>query len=273
MPDDLFASTAWYYARYRPGYPQELFDLVIDRFGLDGTGRMLDLGCGTGQMILPLAGHVAEVIGMDPEPEMLAEARRVVQAAGITNVTWIDGGSTDLDRLASELVPLRLVTMGRSFHWMDAEATIQSLGRVVHPGGGVVITGDGCGLWNGELPWQQAVSEIVREFLGERRRAGSGHTTKTEVRWELLLPGIAAPMFREPEFHQFQERRQWDLDGILGHLYSTSFCSPAVLGAHRDAFEQTIRSRLLAIDRAGRFVEDVVISVALLERAGQSARG
>lgn len=273
MPDDLFSSTAWYYARYRPGYPQELFDLVIDRFGLDGTGRMLDLGCGTGQMILPLAGHVAEVIGMDPEPEMLAEARRVVQASGITNVGWLEGGSDDIDRLASQLSPLRLVTMGRSFHWMDAEATIQSLGRVVHPGGGVVITGDGCGLWNGELPWQQAVSETVREFLGERRRAGSSYTTKTEVRWELLLPGIAAPMFREPEFHQFQERRWWDVDGILGHLYSTSFCSPAVLGEQREAFEAAVRARLLEIDLDGRFSEDVVIDVALLESSSQSANG
>jgi SAM-dependent methyltransferase len=70
----LFAGTAWHYARYRPGYPDVFFDDLIVRFHLDGTGRLLDLGCGTGQLIVGLAAHVAEAIGIDPEPEMLTEA-------------------------------------------------------------------------------------------------------------------------------------------------------------------------------------------------------
>jgi hypothetical protein len=40
----LFTGTAWHYARYRPGYPQELLDDIVERFHLDGTGRLLDLG-------------------------------------------------------------------------------------------------------------------------------------------------------------------------------------------------------------------------------------
>ena len=71
--DSLFAGKAWHYARYRPGYPRALDDLVQE-FHLDGTGRLLDFGCGTGQLTLPLAEHVAEAVGMDREPEMLAEA-------------------------------------------------------------------------------------------------------------------------------------------------------------------------------------------------------
>jgi ubiquinone/menaquinone biosynthesis C-methylase UbiE len=89
----LFEGTAWHYARYRPGYPQPFFDDLVERFGLDGTGRLLDLGCGTGQLAIPLAAHVAEAVGMDPEPEMLVEAARCAQAAGVTNATWAQGGS------------------------------------------------------------------------------------------------------------------------------------------------------------------------------------
>jgi SAM-dependent methyltransferase len=71
---DLFMGTAKYYARYRPGYPEPFFAHIVERFRLDGTGRLLDLGCGTGQLALPLAGRFQEVVGMDPEPEMLAAA-------------------------------------------------------------------------------------------------------------------------------------------------------------------------------------------------------
>lgn len=42
-PTELFASTAPYYARYRSGYPPELFTELVDRFGLDGTQTVLDL--------------------------------------------------------------------------------------------------------------------------------------------------------------------------------------------------------------------------------------
>lgn len=78
----LFTGTARHYARYRPGYPNMFFTDLVARFHLDGTGRLLDLGRGTGQLTLQLAEHVAAAIGIDPEPEMLAEAARQAQAAG-----------------------------------------------------------------------------------------------------------------------------------------------------------------------------------------------
>lgn len=66
-PDSgLFAGTAWHYARYRPGYPQAFVDDLVTGLSLDGTRRLLDLGCGTGQLTIPLAPHVAEAVGMDP---------------------------------------------------------------------------------------------------------------------------------------------------------------------------------------------------------------
>ena len=65
----LFAGTAWHYARYRPGYPPAFLDDLTQRLGLDGTGRLLDLGCGTGQLTLPLAAHVAKPSAWTPNPK------------------------------------------------------------------------------------------------------------------------------------------------------------------------------------------------------------
>jgi 2-polyprenyl-3-methyl-5-hydroxy-6-metoxy-1,4-benzoquinol methylase len=120
--------TALHYARYRPGYPPAFLDDLIQRLGLDGTGRLLDLGCGTGQLTLPLAAHVAEAVGMDPESEMLTEAIRQAREQAIANVSWIQGDSAHLPR---DLGHFTLVTMGRSFHWMDREQVLTALDEMV----------------------------------------------------------------------------------------------------------------------------------------------
>lgn len=53
-------------------------DIVRDR-----GGRALDLGCGTGRVLIPLLQAGLEVVGLDPAPEMLAICRRKAEAAGI----------------------------------------------------------------------------------------------------------------------------------------------------------------------------------------------
>ncbi|MEU2037075.1 class I SAM-dependent methyltransferase [Nocardia niwae] len=140
-PDDLFAGTAWHYARYRPDYPRPFFDDLVRRLRLDGTGRLLDLGCGRGQLTVPLARYVAEAVGVAPEPAMLAEAARRAQAEGIGNVAWRQGSSADLP---GGFGRFRLVTMGRSFHWMDRGRVLAALSGVVDDDGAVVIANDSC---------------------------------------------------------------------------------------------------------------------------------
>ncbi|WP_406110583.1 class I SAM-dependent methyltransferase [Streptomyces sp. NBC_01003] len=66
---------AEYYAKYRPGYPPQVLDALQSAFGLDTDDVVLDLGCGTGQLTVPLASRVRSVIGMDPEPDMLRLAK------------------------------------------------------------------------------------------------------------------------------------------------------------------------------------------------------
>ena len=48
----IYAGTAWYYARYRPEYPPSLVKVLREQFRLDGTGRLLDLGCGPGPVAI-----------------------------------------------------------------------------------------------------------------------------------------------------------------------------------------------------------------------------
>ena len=262
---DLFKGTAHYYSRFRPGYPDEMIDHIVEHFSLDSNSRVLDLGCGTGQLTIPLAKHVGTVFGIDPEPEMLAEAEAERQAASasVANVQWIRASSDDLDALAPRLAPLQLATMMRSFHWMNGDATLRALDRIITPNGGIVIGGDGCGLWNGSRPWEHAVRETIQRWLGEQRRAGSGTYATREERWE---PVIARSPFTRAEPWQMRFQRAWEIDAIVGYVSSTSFASPAVLGDRQVGFEADLRATLADIDPSGQFLEDVELEAVLVWR-------
>lgn len=254
---DAFKGTAWYYAKYRRPYPVAFFDLLNRAFHLDGSGRLLDLGCGTGQIAVPLAGQFAEVVAMDPEPEMLREAQRSAAGAGVVNITLVQGGSSDLDSLQGQLGTFRLVTMGSSFHWMDRESTLASLAKMVVPGGGLVVASAGS-LWTNGASWCRTVKETVQMRLGEERRAGSSTYRDPLERHEAI---IDRSRFGPCQTHIQRYEQVWTIEGITGYLYSTSFCSPYLLGERREAFEKDLRESLLKMNPEGRFVEEVCLEV------------
>ena len=115
VPQQLFSSAVDYYAQYRPGYPQSLVDALAARAGLDGTQRVLDVGCGTGQLTIPLARHARAVVAIDPVPGMLARGQQAAQAAGAGNITWLEGDSSQIAALAGPGADLAV--FAASFHW------------------------------------------------------------------------------------------------------------------------------------------------------------
>src|SRR5215813_11030659 len=52
FPVDAFAGTAPYYVRYRVPYPAELLQDLVARASLTGKGRLLDLACGPGRVVV-----------------------------------------------------------------------------------------------------------------------------------------------------------------------------------------------------------------------------
>jgi SAM-dependent methyltransferase len=255
----LFTGTAWHYAQYRPGYPKPFFDSIVAQFRLDGTGRLLDLGCGTGQLMLPLAEHVAEAVGMDPEPEMLTEAARQAQAACVTNVTWAQGGSEDLP---GNVGRFRLVTMGRSFHWMNREQVLTVLASMIDDDGGLVIANDSC-LVRPTTQWQRAIEDIQNRFLPPETLTSSTNPAITAEPHEAIL---ARSPFRDLRRATYEFDRPWTIEQAIGYLYSTSLPLHRLLGEHRTAFEQAITDTLLAIDPNGLFTEPVTLEVLTATR-------
>ena len=111
------------YHRYRHGYPATVIDVLANAFNLNTQDLVLDLGCGTGQLTLPIARQVRFAVGMDPEPDMLRCAHRAASEAGVLNVSWMLGSDTDLPRLRPLFGDrsIAAVTIGQALHWMRPE--------------------------------------------------------------------------------------------------------------------------------------------------------
>jgi SAM-dependent methyltransferase len=252
MSTDLFAGTAWYYARYRPPYPPGVFEAIDRAVRIDGTGTLLDLGAGTGIVAAALAPRFERVVAVDVNPEMVDAGRDLLESRGVRNIEWHVLPAEAIDTL--DRGPYRLVTIGSAFHWMDRPKVLERLVPQIEPGGGIAILGlpgflnlDSTGV---DDPLASTVARVVRKHLGEQRRAGSGVFTPNPTRHEVVL---AAFPFTDVQVVNVPFAVDYDLEGIVGHLYSTSFANRRILGDRVDAFEHDLRTALLGLDISGRF--------------------
>src|SRR5215470_6558939 len=77
----IYLGSAAHYRYGRPAYSPELEAVLTQKVGLDGNGRLLDVGCGPGVLTVRLAHLFAQAVGLDPDAGMLAEGCRAAPAA------------------------------------------------------------------------------------------------------------------------------------------------------------------------------------------------
>lgn len=246
---DLFDGAAHYFARYQADYPQALFEFLRSEFGLNSQTRVLDLGCGTGQIGVPLAAHAGSVVCVDPDAGMLEEARRFASSEGASNIQFIQSRSEDLSR---KLGPFRLVTLAGAFHWMDRPQVLRYLEGVVEDTGGVCVTmreRSACspGDWWNEL-WR-----YVKDFWGGYFPAGKGGVRPT-------LDASNAEVLADCAFSDVIEVRHayeyhWQMERLVGYVFSTSKACPGVLGDRKPEFEAGLRRLFTSLSPSGDFIE------------------
>jgi SAM-dependent methyltransferase len=242
----LYQGAATFYARHRPPYPAALGPLLQEAFHLDGTGRLLDLGCGPGPVAIRLAHLFERVVAMDPEPDMLREGAEQASRAGVANIEWVEGSS---EGLSPTLGAFRLVTMGESFHWMNQRRTLDALYDLVEVDGGIAIVGRGTPLPLPPMtPWRAAVVKVLREYLGNILLPWDRPPPPPE---ELHQVVVAQSRFTDMAQHSELFEVAWDVESMLGNLYSMSFCNRGRLGDRAEAFERDIRRAVLAVEPSG----------------------
>lgn len=254
---DRFTSAIPHYMAGRPAYSERLLERLARETGLGESARVLDLGCGPGSLTLPLSRYCGTMIAIDPDAAMIAAGREAAEAAAL-KIDWRVGSSFDL---SDDLAPLDLVTMGRSFHWMDREATLNRLDALIRPGGAIALTNTELHAVGGG-DWHAAFEEL-RKAHG--RFDTFYHWRKSEA-WETHVSVLMRSAFSEVERISVFDSHVASLEEIVARAFSFSANSPSSLGEDgQQAYERDVRERMTALEPSGAFPE-IVESVAIIAR-------
>lgn len=198
---NYFSSASDDYRRYRPHYPEVLFDYLLDM--APGAERAWDCGCGNGQASVALAQRFRHVTATD------LSAAQIAQAEPRDNISYRVGAAEAID---SGDASLDLVTVAQAIHWFDHRRFFPEVRRALKPGG--LLAAWGYQLLYTDTELDAWVEHFHSQIVGPYWPPGR----------ELLDEGYSRiefpfPRQRTPEF--FMER-EWSFEHLTGYLNTWS---------------------------------------------------
>jgi ubiquinone/menaquinone biosynthesis C-methylase UbiE len=204
------------YDRFRPGYPDALFERIADRLALPPRPLVVDLGAGTGRATLAMAERGWHVTAVEPGGPMLDILRARASQAGLVVATVRENAEeTGLDQASVDLA-----TAAQAFHWFDKQRAVAEMARVVRPGGGVAV------FWNVRDETRSTFVAAYHDLLdrrcdgvdtgrGHRGRESTGESTRA------AFEGVAT--FESPEREELAHDIQMTPAQFMGLAFTSSY--------------------------------------------------
>src|SRR5882757_1999014 len=156
-PVKRFSSRVENYAKYRPGYPLGVIDLLVSECGLSQDSIVADVGSGTGFLTELFLRNGNKVFGVEPNREMRTAAEIYLNNYPTFNSVDARAESTSLAGASIDFV-----TVGQAFHWFDQLQARQEFTRILKSDGWAVL------IWNerrlDSSDFLRAVEELFLKF-------------------------------------------------------------------------------------------------------------
>lgn len=200
-----FSNRADNYAKFRPGYPEELFSFIEKIMALQPESCIVDIGSGTGLFAEPLLKQGYSVVCIEPNEDMRrAGEERLKKYPSFQSIR----STAEDTRLAENSVDL--ITVAQTFHWLDPVAARLECQRILKANGYVLLA------WNRES-LQTEFEQKYNDLRAKYRLGDPGPVQIDPVLiTEFFAPGIA-------ESESFINKQLLDFEALKGQLLSKSY--------------------------------------------------
>lgn len=255
-----FDGAALLYDEVRPGYPEELFDDVVALSGIPLGGRVLEIGCGTGQATNPLARRGYSVLCVELGEDLAAVARH-----NLASYPRVEVRTGDFETYPLLEAAFDLAVSATAFHWLDPAVAYPKVARALRPGGIIAL------FWNEHVysgaseGFFEAVQEVYEreapEIVKPDDHKGMPHPENLPDRTaEIETSGLFAGVVRR----DYRWDEPYDAEGYLGVLSTYS----GHISLDQDTRERLFRgiSELIEGEYDGRIVKGYVTTLYLAHR-------
>jgi SAM-dependent methyltransferase len=208
---DHFSKGSEGYAAYRPSYPIDLVDELANL--CPAKNRVLDCGCGTGQLSVLLAERFDEVVATDASSAQIEKAKKregVIYRTALAEDSGLPDESVDL------------ITVAQAAHWLDLDRFYQEVQRIARPNAILAL------ITYGVLHVEGSVDTLIQQFyyqtIGSYWPAERKHVEDGYRNLPFPFPEVEVPEVNMQEF--------WNLDELMGYFNTWSATKEAekVLG-------------------------------------------
>jgi SAM-dependent methyltransferase len=254
-----FGRTADDYRRHRAGFPEALFArLAVYGIGMDGQ-RLLDIGTGTGSLARGLARRGCRVTGLDPSPELMAQARELDREAGVQ----IDYVTARAEETGLPDAAFDVVSAGQCWHWFDRPRAAAECSRLLRPGGSILITHFD---W---LPLPGSVVEASEKLILAHNPNWKGHGG-SGIHWKWFAD-LSAAGFLALQSFSFDESVPYSHAAWQGRIRASAGIAASLPAEAVEAFDEAHAAML-----AQHFPDEILHTphrvFALIGRKGFEAR-
>lgn len=204
---DNFSKQASIYAQYRPSYPSELYDFLMEH--VPQKAIAWDCATGNGQVAKVLAQHFDQVIATD------ASKAQIDHAVQLPNIQYQVATAED-SGLANDSV--NFIAVGQAAHWFRLERFYEEVQRVAKPGTMLALWGYGLGYFEQQISNSSTLNTIIKHFYhdvvgkywdAERKHIDNAYTSITFPYEPVVTP-------------EFKMKLEWQLEDLLGYLKTWS---------------------------------------------------
>ena len=236
------------YERYRPGYPDALWDLLA----LPERARVADLGAGTGRAARAAAARGYRVTAVEPDPEMAQVARTRNTREGVKiGVVEAPAEQTGLGAASQDAV-----IAAQAYHWFEIPAANQEIWRILKPGGCFAA------FWNDRqvegTPWLEAFERLIVQYNPSHSRDYRKFDVEARIQ--------DGARYSEIESHAMPHAFPIDLEGFVGLARTFSYVRGVLHPSDLVRFEGELRELLTDAHGGEDFEVPFVLNVTVARR-------